>query len=67
VPRRALPGISEGLRDIPYVYVQRRTETYPAREEFFTAAPAIVNTKARYGTTKFDAKRQTAMFECDLI
>jgi hypothetical protein len=30
-------------------YVQRRAESYPAREEFFTAGPAVVQTKARYG------------------
>jgi hypothetical protein len=36
--------------------VQCRGAGYPAREEFFTAAPAVVEAKARYGMPWFDAK-----------
>jgi hypothetical protein len=30
--------------------------TYPTREEFFVCAPAVVDTKARYGIEHFDSK-----------
>jgi hypothetical protein len=40
---------------ITYVYVQRRVEgTYPTREEYFTAGPALVPTKTRYGLPHFN-------------
>ncbi len=32
--------------------------TYPTREEFFVCAPAVVDTKARYGIEHFDSKWQ---------
>ncbi len=47
----ALPDTPERQRNIPYVYVQRRGETDPAREDFYTAARAVVETKARVGNS----------------
>jgi len=42
---------------IPYVWRERRTEDkYPCREEFLTAAPATVDTKARYGLPWFEER-----------
>lgn len=37
-----------------YVKLSERAETYPTQEEFFVAAPARVETKARYGVETFD-------------
>ncbi|HZC22923.1 MAG TPA: hypothetical protein VE866_06255, partial [Candidatus Binatia bacterium] len=50
---------TEGLeiteaRGIPYAYRERCERTYPSREEFFTIAPALVETKARYGIPWFN-------------
>jgi hypothetical protein len=45
---------------ITYAYVQRRGQTFPAREEFFVAAPAVVDTKARYGIPRFDEQWDAA-------
>lgn len=39
-----------------YVKITECSSTYPTSEEFFVAAPAIVETKARYGVGKFDMK-----------
>ena len=44
----------EFQRNIPYLYRERKGEVYPAREEFYTVAPAYVQTKARYGINRFD-------------
>mgnify|MGYP000412660511 CR=1 FL=1 len=45
------------LRGIEFVFVERRSEsTYPCREEYFVAAPAVVEEKARYGLPWFEAK-----------
>jgi hypothetical protein len=47
----------EEVRGIPYIWRQRRSETeFPTREEFWTIAPAIVESKARGGVAWFDAK-----------
>lgn len=46
----------EEHRGIRYVYLERRIDAYPAREEFYTLAPAVVATKARNGIPAFDAK-----------
>lgn len=47
----------ERLRDIPYVWRERRSETlFPTREDFLTVAPAVVDDKARYGLTWFEQK-----------
>jgi hypothetical protein len=47
----------EELRGIPYVWHERRSETdFPTREEFITIAPAVVETKARYGLDWFDGR-----------
>ena len=35
----ALPGTPERQSDIPYVYRQRRGESYPAPKEVYPAAP----------------------------
>ena len=56
----------EELRGIPYVWRQRRSEAeFPTREEFWTIAPATVESKARGGLAWFDAKwsdRQMGLF-----
>jgi hypothetical protein len=39
-----------------YAKVSERQQTYPTSEEFFVAAPARVETKARYGVGNFDRK-----------
>jgi hypothetical protein len=42
-------------RAITYVYTKVRVEDqYPAVEDFFVAAPAVVETKARYGVERFE-------------
>jgi hypothetical protein len=53
-----LPEESRGL--ISYVYVQRRAEIYPAREDFYVAAPSVVETKARYGLPWFEEQWSAA-------
>ena len=42
------------LHDLPYVSAEKCAARYPTFEDFFVAAPAEVETKARYGVTKFD-------------
>jgi hypothetical protein len=39
-----------------YAHVRRREDTYPTQEEFFVAAPAVVETKARNGVERFEDK-----------
>jgi hypothetical protein len=41
-------------RGIVYAYRQRCGATFPTREEFLVAAPAVVETKARYGLDWFE-------------
>lgn len=42
---------------IAYLWREERTEDrYPCREEFLTAAPATVQTKARYGLPWFEGR-----------
>jgi len=43
-------------RGITYLYRRRCGETYPTREEFLVALPAVVATKARYGLDWFEEK-----------
>ena len=53
------------LREIRYVYRQRCATQYPAREEFLVAAPAVVESKARYGLEWFEEQwnhRQQELF-----
>jgi hypothetical protein len=35
---------------------ERTGTTYPAREDFYVVAPAVVQTKARYGLDWFNGK-----------
>jgi hypothetical protein len=56
--RLGLAEESKGL--ISYVYVQRRAETYPAREDFYVAAPSVVKTKARHGIPWFEEQWSAA-------
>jgi hypothetical protein len=43
-------GEFEQIRGIPYVWVQRRSETvFPTREELYSIVPATVETRARHG------------------
>lgn len=47
----------EERRGIPYIWRERRSETdFPTREEFITIAPAVVETKARYGLDWFEGR-----------
>ena len=53
------------LREIRYVYRQRCAATYPTREEFLVAAPAVVASKARFGLEWFEEQwnqRQQELF-----
>lgn len=43
-------------RGITYFYRKRCELTYPTREEFLVAAPAVVEAKARYGVEWFEEK-----------
>ena len=50
---------------IPYLYLQRTGPTYPTREEYFVAGPAVVKEKARYGLEWFEEQwsaRQASLF-----
>lgn len=53
---RFLPGTLESLRDIPTSTSSAAATATRPREEFFTTAPAVVETKARYGVPWFEAK-----------
>ncbi len=54
----------EELRGINYVILERRSETvFPCREEYFVAAPAVVEEKARYGLPWFDRKWSALQME----
>jgi len=63
----ALPGDEiEERRDIRYIYRKRRGASFPTREEFLVAAPAVVETKARYGLEWFEREwdaPQLSLFE----
>ena len=41
-------------RSIRYLYTERCAASYPTREAFYVAAPAVVETKARYGVAGFE-------------
>ncbi len=65
---RALAGPTDEMveqRGIQYVYRSRCQTTYPTREEFFVAAPAVVKPKARYGMEWFE--RQWAVPQMSLF
>jgi hypothetical protein len=40
--------------DLSYVSIQERGDRFPSIEDYFVAAPAVVETKARYGLPKFE-------------
>lgn len=45
------------MHGITYMYLRKRTpDVYPAIEEFYVAAPAVVENKARYGIPRFDER-----------
>jgi hypothetical protein len=45
------------LRGMLYAYIERRSAAvFPCREEYFVAAPAIVDDKARHGLAHFEVK-----------
>jgi hypothetical protein len=53
-------------RGITYLYREHCAGTFPTREEFLVAAPAVVETKARYALDWFDNKwnaPQGSLFE----
>lgn len=48
--------------NITYAYArERETQKYPACEEFYVAAPAAVESKARYGFEWFEARWADAL------
>jgi hypothetical protein len=50
--------------DISYGYVRKREpEQYPSVEEFFVVAPAVVESKTRYGLEWFEARWREALSE----
>ena len=50
-------GEVKHLREIAYDVVSERDKSYfPSREEYYVAAPALAQTKARYGIPKFDSR-----------
>ena len=40
--------------ELAYVSIKKRGQRYPGIEDYFVAAPAIVETKAKYGVEKFE-------------
>lgn len=51
----AQPGNEiEERRNIRYLYRERCGTSFPTREEFLVAAPAVVEAKARYGLDRFE-------------
>jgi hypothetical protein len=40
--------------DLSYVSIKDRGNRYPSIEDYFVAAPSVVETKARYGVAKFE-------------
>ncbi len=44
------------MHDLWYAHLRRCESTYPTSEEFLVAAPANVNTKARYGVDYFESR-----------
>jgi hypothetical protein len=57
----------EQVNNIVYRYVERRGATYPARENFLVAAPNLVETKARYGIEKFNARFDPEQFDMSAL
>ena len=57
----------ETVGDITYAHTVRKGEGYPTREEFYVAAPAVVDTKARYGIPAFDSKWSPEQAELPLV
>lgn len=58
-------GTVETHRGISYLYRERCAETYPTREDFLVVAPAVIDTKARYGIEWFNDiwdSRQRTLF-----
>ena len=58
----------EFKRGIGYLYQRRAAATYPTREEYFVAGPAVVGEKARYGMEWFEEQweaRQTSLFSTE--
>jgi hypothetical protein len=47
---------SDTARGIRYIYRRRRGASWPTSEEYYVAAPAVVETKTRYTVPKFDAQ-----------
>jgi hypothetical protein len=67
---RGLTGPNDEVveqRGITYVYRRRCGATFPTREEFLVAAPAVVESKARYGLEWFEQEwgtpQQGSLFE----
>lgn len=58
---RHLDGVAQSrdlkvtvVHELSYATVTACGRTYPTSEEYFVAAPAVVDTKARYGVASFD-------------
>ena len=62
---RSLGSVLEVKRGISYLYQRRAGSSFPTREEYFVAGPAVVEVKARYGLEWFEEQweaRQTSLF-----
>lgn len=57
----------ETIEGITYAYLRERGEQYPAFEEYYVVAPAMVQTKARYGVPWFDGKWNSLMSQQPLV
>ena len=56
-------GQQENLRiremhGLSYAYVREREQAYPTKEEYYVAALAVIDAKARHGMENFDARWQ---------
>lgn len=61
LPEAALDPVEQ--HGITYAYRLRRSATYPTKEEFFVALPAVVESKARYGLEWFEEQWQAAQLQ----
>ena len=58
-------AVLEVRRGVPYLYQRKAGSTFPTREEYFVAGPAVVEVKARYGLEWFEEQweaRQSSLF-----
>ena len=61
----SIGAVLEVRRGISYLYQRKAGSTFPTREEYFVAGPAVVEVKARYGLEWFEEQwesRQSSLF-----